>query len=158
MSKIISSTRPFCLCIPCSEMQHASYKYKVYSNLIEYKTWLKLNKMTYSCSLTSPMPCYFIAMPIVHHSHWHDCLLDEFIHMLVHFIYAGPCLFGSSSNRCSAGDISREPGALPRSFSRFNWAARQALPHACIHLVPTASILFLHHWVRIALNWIPSIA
>src|SRR3954465_5228634 len=24
---------------------------------------------------TPPMPCYFIAMQIVHHSSWHDCLL-----------------------------------------------------------------------------------
>src|SRR3954470_18895101 len=27
---------------------------------------------------TSPMPCYFIAMQIVHHSSWHDCLLVAF--------------------------------------------------------------------------------
>ena len=104
---------------------------------------------------TSPMPWYIIAMQIVHHSSWHDWLLVAFIHMLVYFIYVGPCLFGSSSNRRWAGDISREPGALPRSIHCFNWAARQALPHACIHIVPIASILFLHHWVAIALNWIP---
>ena len=109
-------------------------------------------------SHTSPMPCYLIAMQVVHHSSWHDCLLDAFIHMLVHFIYVGPCLFGSSSNRRWAGDIPREPGALPRSIPCFNWAARQALPHACIHIVPIASILFLYHWVAIALNWIPSTA
>ena len=35
------------------------------------------------------MPCYFIAMQLVHHSSWHDCLLDAFIPMLVHFIYVG---------------------------------------------------------------------
>ena len=158
MSKMISSTRPFCLCIPWFDSKHASYKYNGYSNLFGNKMGPKLNKMLYYCFHTSPMPCYLIAMQIVHHSSWHGCLLDAFIHMLAHFIYVGPCLFGSSSNRRWAGDISREPGALPRSVSRFNWVARQALPHACIHTVPIASNLLLHHWVAIALNWILSIA
>src|SRR5215216_3898292 len=27
----------------------------------------------------SPMPCYIIAMQIVHHSSWHDCLLVAFL-------------------------------------------------------------------------------
>ena len=51
MSKMISSTRPFCLCIPYSVLQHASSKYKVYSNLFENKMWPKLNKMFISCIL-----------------------------------------------------------------------------------------------------------
>ena len=109
---------------------------------------------------STPHPCHATLLPcklcIIHHGM--IVCLSHFIHMLVHFIYVGPCLFGSSSNRRWAGDIPREPGALPRSFSRFNWAARQALPHACIHIVPIASILFSHHWVAIALNWISSIA
>ena len=156
---MISSTRPFCLCIPCLVLKHASYKYKVYSNLFEDKIWLKHHKMIYIWYST-PHPGRATLLPcklcIIHHGM--IVCLSHFIHMLVHFIYVGPCLFGSSSNRRWAGDISRKPGALPRSFSRFNWAARQALPHACIHIVPIASILFLHHWVAIALIWIPSTA
>ena len=159
MSKSISSTRPFCLSIPCSVLQHASYKYKVYNNLFEDKMWLKLHKMPYSCipHLTHAMLHYCHANCASFIMAWlFACRI--LIPMLVHSIYVGSCLFGSSSNRRWAGDISRNPGALPRSVPRFNWAARQALPHACIHIVPIASILFLHHWVAIALNWIPSIA
>ena len=119
----------------------------------------KPNKMLFSSIQHLTMPCYLYC-----HANCASFIMAWLfacrilIHMRVHFIYVGPCLFGSSSNRRWAGDISRNPGALPRSFSRFNWAARQALPHACIHTVPIASILFLHHWVAIALNWIPSIA
>ena len=139
----------------CS-MHHINIKYTAtYWSIKCYQNSIKCLFLVF---YTSPMPCYFIAMQIVHHSSWHDCLLDAFIPMLVHFIYVGPCLFGSSSNRRWAGDISREPGALPRSIPCFNWVARQALPHACIHIVPIASLLFLHHWVAIALNWIPSTA
>src|SRR3954466_6755593 len=75
MSKMISSTRPFRLCIPCYVLQHASYKYNANSNYYEDKMWPKLNKMLILVFHTSPMPCYFIAMQIVHHSSWHDCLL-----------------------------------------------------------------------------------
>ena len=46
---MISSTRPFCLCIPCSVLQHASYKYNVNNNFYENKMWPKLNKMLISC-------------------------------------------------------------------------------------------------------------
>ena len=49
MSKMISSTRPFCLCIPWFDLKHASYKYIVDSNLIVNKMGPKLNKMAYSC-------------------------------------------------------------------------------------------------------------
>src|SRR4051812_28792835 len=42
---------------------------------------------------TSPMPCYFIAMQIVHHSSWHDCCLSHFILMLrTLFMLALVCL------------------------------------------------------------------
>ena len=114
--------------------------------------WFILVFHTHPCHATL-LPC---KLCIIHHG-MIACLM-HLTHMLAHLIYVGPCLFGSSSNRRWAGDISREPGALPRSITCFNWAARQALPHACIHIVPIASFLFLHHWVAIALNWIPSIA
>ena len=155
---MISSTRPFVYAFLGLYWSMHHINLKCTATIMVIKWGQNQIKMFILEIHTSPMPCYFIAMQIVHHSSWNDCLLDAFIHMLVHFIYVGPCLFGSSSNRRWAGDISRNPGALPRSFSRFNWAARQALPHACIHIVPTASILFLHHWVAIALNWIPCTA
>src|SRR4051812_3443623 len=78
MSKMISSTRPFCLCIHCSVFKHASHKYCKTRTVYEDKMWPNLNKMFTSCFLISPMPCYFIAMQIVHHSSWHDCLLVAF--------------------------------------------------------------------------------
>ena len=139
----------------CS-MHHINIKYTATNMRLK---WVQ-NSIKWLFLYSTPHPCHATLLPcnlcIIHHGIL--VCLSHFIHMLAHFIYVGPCLFGSSSNRRWAGDISRDPGALPRSFSRFNWAARQALPHACIHIVPIASILFLHHWVAIALNWIPSIA
>ena len=156
---MISSTRPFCLCIPCSELQHASYKYKVYSNLLKYKMWSKLNKMFiyFILHLTHAMLHYCHANCASFIMAWLFAYRILFICLCTLFMLALVCLVLLSGRRW-AEEISRIPGVLPRSVSRFNWAARQALPHACIHLVPNASILFLHHWVTIALNWIPSIA
>ena len=159
MSKSISATRPFCLCIPCSELQHASYKYKVYSNLNEYKIWLKPHKMLISCipHLTHAMLLYCHANCASFIMAWLFACHILFICLCTLFMLALVCLVLLSDRR-RAGEISGIPGVLPRSVSRFNWVARQALPHACIHTVHIASILFLHHWVAIALNWIPSIA
>ena len=78
MSKSIGATSLFYLCTPCSELQHASYKYKYTASVMRANQAKNLIKCFNLVPHTSPMPCYFIAMQIVHHSSWHDCLLVAF--------------------------------------------------------------------------------
>src|SRR3954468_23658567 len=57
-------------------MHHANIKYTTtYSRI---KCDPNSIKWLFLVFYTSPMPCYFIAMQIVHHSSWHDCLLVAF--------------------------------------------------------------------------------
>src|SRR3954471_15413862 len=50
---------------------------------------------------STPHPCHATLLPcklcIIHHGM--IVCLSHFIHMLVHFIYVGPCLFGFSPDR-----------------------------------------------------------
>ena len=57
-------------------MHHINIKYT--ATIMTIKCDQTLIKWLILVYHTSPMPCNIIAMQIVHHSSWHDCLLDAF--------------------------------------------------------------------------------
>src|SRR3954468_21847762 len=74
-------------------MHHVNIKYTAtYSRI---KCDQNSIKCLFLVFYTSPMPCYFIAMQIVHHSSWHDCLFVcriLFICLCTLFMLALACL------------------------------------------------------------------